>query len=64
MSEKNDPSIGSDGVPEDESIQMERDRAHLRDLLLEGASSPLTEPIDSSYFDTLRRRISYHTTDN
>ncbi|WP_049736354.1 ribbon-helix-helix domain-containing protein [Rhizobium ecuadorense] len=41
-----------------ELIRRDRDRQHLRDLLLEGAASKTTEPVDASYFDNLRDRAS------
>lgn len=41
-----------------ELIRTERDRQHLRKLLLEGAASPLAGPADDAYFDALRKRIS------
>lgn len=39
-------------------IRHDKDRQHLRDLLLEGASSETTEPVDATYFDNLRTRAS------
>ncbi len=39
-----------------ELIRVDQDRQHLRRLLLEGASSAPTEPVDGAYFDTLRER--------
>ncbi|WHO77256.1 type II toxin-antitoxin system ParD family antitoxin [Rhizobium sp. BT03] len=39
-----------------ELIRRDRDRQRLRDLLLEGASSETTEPVDANYFDSLRDR--------
>ncbi|MBB3350210.1 type II toxin-antitoxin system ParD family antitoxin [Rhizobium lentis] len=41
-----------------ELIRRDRDRQQLRNLLLEGASSETTEPIDASYFDSLRERAT------
>jgi len=38
-------------------IRRERDRAHVRALLLEGAASPLSEPITPAYFDGLREHV-------
>ncbi|ANM13393.1 MULTISPECIES: hypothetical protein [unclassified Rhizobium] len=35
-------------------IRRDRDRQRLRDLLLEGASSETTAPVDANYFDNLR----------
>ena len=40
-----------------ELIRKERDRQHLRDLLLEGAASPPGGTADADYFDGLRGRI-------
>ncbi|WP_086084500.1 type II toxin-antitoxin system ParD family antitoxin [Rhizobium etli] len=39
-----------------ELIRLDKDRQQLRNLLLEGASSETTGPIDTSYFDSLRER--------
>lgn len=39
-----------------ELIRKEQDRLQFRALLLEGASSAATKPVDDSYFDGLRRR--------
>lgn len=41
-------------------IRREQDREHLRGLLLEGASSEPTAPIDDSYLDGLRARARGH----
>ncbi|MDK4732037.1 type II toxin-antitoxin system ParD family antitoxin [Rhizobium sp. CNPSo 3490] len=41
-----------------ELIRRDKDRQHLRDLLLEGAASETTEPADTAYFDSLRARAS------
>ena len=40
-----------------ELIRKERDRQHLRGLLLEGAMSPRADTADADYFDRLRDRI-------
>lgn len=40
-----------------ELIRRDRDREQLRGLIMEGASSPPTEPIDDRYFENLRDRI-------
>jgi antitoxin ParD1/3/4 len=37
-----------------ELIRRDKDRLHLRALLLDGATSPLTAPADEDYFDGLR----------
>jgi antitoxin ParD1/3/4 len=39
-----------------ELIRRDLDRQHLRELLLEGASSEATTPVDNRYFDDLRAR--------
>jgi antitoxin ParD1/3/4 len=38
-------------------IRRERDREHLRTLLLEGANSPQTGIADRAYFDKLRKQV-------
>lgn len=39
-------------------LRKEQDRVRLRNLLLDGLESPLMEePMDSRYFDNLRRRV-------
>ena len=38
-------------------IRKDKDREHLRALLLEGASSPIVGVADETYFDSLRERI-------
>ncbi|WP_435528487.1 ribbon-helix-helix domain-containing protein [Mesorhizobium shangrilense] len=44
-----------------ELIRRDRDREQLRGLLMEGASTPPTEPIDDRYFENLRDRIQSRT---
>lgn len=39
-----------------ELLRKEQDRLHLRGLLLEGATSTPTKPVDDAYFDGLRRK--------
>lgn len=39
-----------------ELIRRDKERQHLRDLLLEGASSEMTERVDANYFNSLRDR--------
>lgn len=39
-----------------ELIRKEQDRLHLRGLLLAGASSAPTKPVDGAYFDGLRKK--------
>ncbi|MBY2964878.1 type II toxin-antitoxin system ParD family antitoxin [Rhizobium leguminosarum] len=41
-----------------ELIRHDKDRQHLRSLLLEGASFETTEPVDAAYFNSLRARAS------
>ena len=38
-------------------IRREQDRQSLRDMLLEGAASPLAVTADADYFDGVRQRI-------
>jgi antitoxin ParD1/3/4 len=40
-----------------ELIRKDQDRLYLRGLLLAGASSVPTNPVDSAYFDGLRNRV-------
>ena len=40
-----------------ELIRKEQERLQLRDLLLAGASSALTKPVDGAYFDGLRKKV-------
>ncbi|MGH9380701.1 MAG: type II toxin-antitoxin system ParD family antitoxin [Thermoanaerobaculia bacterium] len=40
-----------------ELIRKDRDRLHLRNLLLEGASSSPSRQADATYFDVLRSRV-------
>jgi antitoxin ParD1/3/4 len=40
-----------------ELIRKEQDRLQLRSLLLAGASSLATKPIDGDYFDSLRKKV-------
>jgi antitoxin ParD1/3/4 len=39
-----------------ELIRKDQDRLQLRDLLLAGARSAQTKPVDDAYFDSLRRK--------
>lgn len=39
-------------------IRRDRERGHLRNLVLEGANSGPGVPADTAYFDALRQRIS------
>ena len=38
-------------------IRRDQDRQHLRGLLLEGAASAPTAPVDTGYFECLRERV-------
>lgn len=40
-----------------ELIRKDQDRQHLRGLLLAGAASAPTAPVDAGYFDSLRQRV-------
>ncbi|MFJ1257646.1 type II toxin-antitoxin system ParD family antitoxin [Cupriavidus sp. CuC1] len=40
-----------------ELIRKDQDRQHLRGLLLAGADSAPTAPVDSDYFEALRARV-------
>jgi antitoxin ParD1/3/4 len=40
-----------------ELIRRDQQRQHLRALLLEGAASGMTTPVDSTYFESLRARV-------
>ena len=40
-----------------ELIRRDQDRQHLRELLLEGAASAPTAPVDVRYFEGLRKRV-------
>lgn len=40
-----------------ELIRKDQDRNLLRGILLEGAASVSTAPVDAAYFDTLRDRV-------
>jgi|SRR6056297_3652075 len=42
-------------------IRRDRERGHLRDLVLEGANSGPGVVADAAYFDALRQRISTET---
>lgn len=41
-----------------ELVRKDRDRQSLRQLLLDGASTVPTTPVDDAYFDDLRERVS------
>ena len=40
-----------------ELLRRDRDRQRLRGLLLDGAASASTAPVDATYFDGLRERV-------
>lgn len=40
-----------------ELIRKDQDRLQLRELLLAGAASPPTAPVDGKFFDGLRHRV-------
>ena len=40
-----------------ELIRRDQDRLHLRELLLAGAASAPTAPVDGAYFEGLRHRV-------
>lgn len=46
-----------------ELIRKERDREHLRGLLLEGAASGPSGPADRAFFDELRERVQRRATE-
>lgn len=44
-----------------ELIRKEKDRVHLRSLILDGAASELSDrPFDETYFDGLKKKIRSH----
>jgi antitoxin ParD1/3/4 len=43
-------------------IRKDRDRQHLRSLLLNGEASPPASPADAAYFDGLHHRVGQQTT--
>lgn len=40
-----------------ELIRKDRDRQHLRDVLMQGAGSAPASPADNAYFESLRDRV-------
>lgn len=38
-------------------VRKEQDRVHLRQLLLDGAASPLEKGVDANYFNELRQYV-------
>ena len=58
-SQVNEGDYGSSSEYVRELLRKEKDRVHLRRLILDGMESELIdEPMDSSYFDMMRKRIS------
>ncbi|AJG21594.1 hypothetical protein RR42_m4247 [Cupriavidus basilensis] len=53
----NQRGYGSSSEYVRELIRKDQDRQHLRSLLLAGADSAPTAPVDSDYFDALRARV-------
>lgn len=44
-----------------ELLRREKDRIRVRELIMEGGASPLSEkPLDAEYFENLRRRARDH----
>jgi antitoxin ParD1/3/4 len=43
-----------------ELVRRDQQRQHLRAMLLVGAASSPTSPVDENYFDTLRTRVRNH----
>lgn len=41
-----------------ELIRRDQDTQRLREMLLDGASSPATAPVDAGYFQNLRDRVT------
>ena len=62
MSGEDDYSGDANNAREDAASRRDQDREHLRRLLLAGASSEPRPPLDSAYFEMLRRRISVSPT--
>ena len=55
--------FGNSGEYVRELIRKDQDRQHLRGLLLAGAQSLPSAPVDAAYFDTLRKRIGAQMTE-
>lgn len=43
-------------------IRKDQDLQHLRSLLIDGAASPATAPVDAGYFQNLRERVAQSKT--
>nr|WP_206616072.1 hypothetical protein [Rhizobium hidalgonense] len=56
IEEMNEIAASSWAGSSSEDVRGLMDRERLRDLLIEGASSEPTGPVDDSYFDALRDR--------
>ncbi len=52
----NQGSYGTSSEYVRELIRKDKDRLRLRAVLLAGAASPRTKPVDGAYFDDLRRK--------
>jgi len=46
-----------DDIHDSNSLQVQQDRAWLREQLLAGKNSPLCDPITPTHFDELRARV-------
>ncbi|MEJ7624101.1 MAG: type II toxin-antitoxin system ParD family antitoxin [Pyrinomonadaceae bacterium] len=56
-SQVSDGDYGSSSEYVRELLRKEKDRVRLRELILDGARSPLNEkPLDAEYFENLRKR--------
>ena len=56
-----DREFGSCSAYIRELIRYDRDRQHLRSLLLEGGESPPSVTADETYFETLRAGVRRHS---
>lgn len=55
----NQRSYGTSSEYVRELIRKDQDRLRLRGLLLAGAESALTAPVDSAYFEDLRKQVRH-----
>lgn len=56
-SQVSDGDYGSSSEYMRELLRREKDRVRLREMILDGARSPLNEkPLDAEYFENLRKR--------
>ena len=53
----NERGFGTSSEYVRELIRKDQDRLRLRGLLLAGAASAQTQPVDDAYFEGLRRRV-------